>query len=236
MTIDISYFEHWIIAPYAICLFASILIGLIYIALSLKHSGMKWEHISYILLLDFISILLLGNFTAAVMQKKPPSQAGFTSLGGMAGMLTGVWFSNYIFKEYRKEITKASVTALPLIYSISKLGCLAGGCCGGLRAAEPFAVRYVKGDQIIHDYAIPVQLIETMAFFCVFLIFVKLKQQISSCQMILICSAVKFFTDFLREVHTDTMISQNQIGCLVIMALTVIVYRWRQKEQHSLYR
>ena len=41
MTIDLSYFDRWVIAPYAICLFGSVLIGLVYIAVRLKHSGIK---------------------------------------------------------------------------------------------------------------------------------------------------------------------------------------------------
>ena len=48
MTIDLSYFDRWIIAPYAICLFGSVLIGLAYIAVRLKHSGIKTEYTMYI--------------------------------------------------------------------------------------------------------------------------------------------------------------------------------------------
>lgn len=69
MTIDLSYFDRWVIAPYAICLFGSVLIGLVYIAVRLKHSGIKTEYIMYILFLELISILMCGNFLASVMQQ-----------------------------------------------------------------------------------------------------------------------------------------------------------------------
>ena len=93
MTIDLSYFDRWVIAPYAICLFGSVLIGLVYIAVRIKRSGIKTEYIMYILFLELISILICGNFLASVMQQKTPREAGFTSLGGAAGMLLGVWLN-----------------------------------------------------------------------------------------------------------------------------------------------
>lgn len=70
MTIDLSYFDRWVIAPYAICLFGSVLIGLVYIAVRIKRSGIKTEYIMYILFLELISILICGNFLASVMQQK----------------------------------------------------------------------------------------------------------------------------------------------------------------------
>lgn len=82
MTIDLSYFDRWVIAPYAIWLFGSVLIGLVYIAVRIKRSGIKTEYIMYILFLELISILICGNFLASVMQQKTPREAGFTSLGG----------------------------------------------------------------------------------------------------------------------------------------------------------
>ena len=72
MTIDLSYFDRWVIAPYAICLFGSVLIGLVYIAVRIKYSGIKTEYIMYILFLELISILMCGNFLASVMQQKTP--------------------------------------------------------------------------------------------------------------------------------------------------------------------
>lgn len=229
MTIDLSRMEHWVIAPYAICLFASVVIGLIYVAVRLKHSGMKTEYIMYILFLNFISILVLGNLISAVMSFKMPLKAGFTSLGGATGVLVGALLCSFIFKASSKVIREACVTALPLIYSIAKLGCLFGGCCGGIAFAGPFAVRYVRNQEIVHDYALPVPFVETVVFLALFLAFEKMKNEISVCHMILICSMAKFMLDFLRDVHKDTMISKNQFGCLAIMALTIICCRWNRQ-------
>ena len=229
MTIDLSRMEHWVIAPYAICLFASVVIGLIYVAVRLKHSGMKTEYIMYILFLNFISILVLGNLISAVMSFKMPLKAGFTSLGGATGVLVGALLCSFIFKASSKVIREACVTALPLIYSIAKLGCLFGGCCGGIAFAGPFAVRYVRNQEIVHDYALPVPFVETVVFLALFLAFEKMKNEISVCHMILICSMAKFMLDFLRDVHKDTMISKNQFGCLTIIALTIICCRWNRQ-------
>lgn len=230
MTIDLSYFDRWIIAPYAICLFGSVLIGLAYIAVRLKHSGIKTEYTMYILFLELISILLCGNFLASVMQQKTPREAGFTSLGGAAGMLFGGWLNNVIFKEKRTEITETCVTALPLIYSIAKLGCLFGGCCVGLPYTGPFAVRYLRNGQIVQADSIPVQLIETVVFLLLFLAFLRCKNKIGAAQMIILCSVAKFLTDFLRDVHKDTVISPNQVGCVVvIVAAAFICVRKRRR-------
>ena len=129
--------------------------------------------------LDLISILLCGNFLASVMQQKTPREAGFTSLGGAAGMLLGVWLNNAIFKEKRTEITEACVTALPLIYSIAKLGCLFGGCCEGLPYTGPFAVRYLRNGQTVQADSIPVQLIETVVFLLLFFSFLRCKNKMN---------------------------------------------------------
>ena len=164
------------------------------------------------------------------MQQKTPREAGFTSLGGAAGMLLGVWLNNAIFKEKRTEITEACVTALPLIYSIAKLGCLFGGCCEGLPYTGPFAVRYLRNGQTVQADSIPVQLIETVVFLLLFFLFFRCKNKIGAAQMIILCSVAKFLTDFLRDVHKDAVISQNQVGCVVvIVAAAFICVRKRRR-------
>ena len=184
----------------------------------------------YILFLELISILMCGNFLASVMQQKTPREAGFTSLGGAAGMLLGVWLNNVIFKEKRTEITETCITALPLIYSIAKLGCLFGGCCGGLPYTGPFAVRYLRNGQIVQADSIPVQLIETVVFLLLFFSFFRCKNKIGAAQMIILCSVAKFLTDFLRDVHKDTVVSPNQVGCVVvIVAAALICVRKRRR-------
>ena len=63
MIIDLSYFDRWVIAPYAICLFGSVLIGLVYIAVRIKYSGIKTEYIMYILFLELISHSAVREFS-----------------------------------------------------------------------------------------------------------------------------------------------------------------------------
>lgn len=48
--------------------------------------------------------------------------------------------------------------------------------------------------------------------------------------MIILCSVAKLLTDFLRDVHKDTVISPNQVGCVVvIVAAALICVRKRRR-------
>ena len=68
---------------------------------------------------------------------------GFSSLGGMAGILLGVWIFTKISKEHKIELWTAYVLALGLMYAVSKLGCFFAGCCVGMRYQGPGSIRYL---------------------------------------------------------------------------------------------
>ena len=74
------------------------------------------------------------------------------------------------------------------------------------------------------------QLIETVVFLLLFFLFFRCKNKIGAAQMIILCSVAKFLTDFLRDVHKDAVISQNQVGCVVvIVAAAFICVRKRRR-------
>lgn len=61
-------------------------------------------------------------------QGKP--SLGLTSIGGVFGIAVGSIIMYLIFKD--RMLMQAYFTTFPLIYSVSKIGCFFGGCCGGL--------------------------------------------------------------------------------------------------------
>lgn len=192
-----------------IMIIASVIAGTAYMCWKIhKQCAICKEHIFYMMFLNTICIFGLGISVNMIMY----NAVSFTSLGGAVGLLTAGICNAYIFKE--EQIIKISTVSLPLIYSISKIGCLLAGCCGG--------------GIVVMQKTIPVQLIETIVFFIIFAVFHINYERISVAAMITICCICKMLLDFLRQSHEDTFLTKNQIGCLIILILTIIIENRRK--------
>lgn len=155
------------------------------------------------------------------------SMMGLTSIGCAIGIIIGSYILSRIFKN--TMIIKAYTTVLPLIYSIAKIGCFFGGCCGGQEYHGPMAVNYLRyGEYINPTLTFPVPLLESVVFMAIFvpmiILFNKLEFRTHIAINGILCCVAKFCIDFLRSSHVGQNISINQILCLVLLAMVILFF------------
>ena len=219
------------IPPYAIMIMLSFAAGIGSMFFLNVKSGVRKHMAGYLsLLAPFMSIffgLLLTYITTF------GKGVGLSSLGGLFGMYAAVVTIALIGKDRREFMSMLTSCTLvvPLMYSISKIGCLCAGCCRGIAYHGPFCIEYT-GKRTGDICVFPVQLAETLLFFAIFvtgiILFLKKKQ---NTELFVIIASVlgKGGLDFLRASHTDKIISLNQILCLVIAAAGIVGYKYFKK-------
>ena len=158
--------------------------------------------------------------------------AGLSSYGGAIGLITAI----LIFEKMtnNKEIKTGFILSLPLMYSISKLGCFFAGCCHGIKYNGLFSVSYPH----LYDYSVfPVQLLESIIFFIIFIginIFYKKYQSKNIIEYTVLISALaKFLLDYLRYSHINQILSINQIISLVLVVVSLIILSYKKKTSKS---
>lgn len=141
--------------------------------------------------------------------------APFASIGGMLGMIIGIETFNLMYNEHKNTFRTVYVLMLPLLYSISKMGCYFAGCCGG-----------IKG--------IPIQIIEVICFGIIFIyglyLYLINKREYLISKLLIICSIAKFLAQFLRIEHIGVILDVNQVVCLIVLVAS-IVYIFREKRK-----
>ena len=219
------------IPPYAIMIMLSFAAGIGSMFFLNVKSGVRKHMAGYLsLLAPFMSIffgLLLTYITTF------GKGMGLSSLGGLFGMFAAVVTIALIgrdHREFRTMLTNCTLV-VPLMYSISKIGCLCAGCCRGIAYHGAFCIEYT-GKRTGDICVFPVQLAETILFFAIFvtgiILFLKKKQ---NTELFVIIASVlgKGGLDFLRASHTDKIISLNQILCIVIAAVGIVGYKYFKK-------
>ena len=213
---------------YMIFIALSQIISIIYIIYHLKKDKINPRDIKYSLLLVIPFSLIGGILLTMMTSTKKALTLGFSSYGGLFGMLIAVLLYEKISEN--KKIKDRYLITLPLIYSISKIGCLLAGCCYGIPYKGPFYVIYPSK---LNIKLFPVQLLETILFLIIFIIMNYLynKKHKNIIEITFIISALtKFLTDYLRYSHINQVISLNQIISLIIIIITIIILIYKHKK------
>jgi len=152
---------------------------------------------------------------------------GLSSVGGLLGIYAGSVILSLIDNKYGEmEIMIQNCTfVLPLMYSISKVGCLLAGCCHGIPYKSLFCIEY-SGMETETIYVFPVQLLESIVFFVIFtagMIMYKKYNKNSTCIIFILSVSAKFTLDFLRESHQNKILSLNQILCILLLITGMII-------------
>ena len=216
--------DYSLIPPYAVMILLSFAAGL-----SLQHflnirRGVRPMVAGFITLLaplmSILSALLLTYVSTG------GKKFGLSSMGGLFGMYASVFTLSLITRDRKstKLALENCTLVLPLIYSISKIGCFFAGCCHGIPYHGPFCVEY-SGK--IHETGciFPVQLAETVVFFLIFtagMIMLKMKCKNTAIHILTACAAAKAMLDFLRESHIGKAVSLNQVLCLLTIAAGIV--------------
>lgn len=153
--------------------------------------------------------------------------AGFSSYGGAIGIL----LSSYLFSKMISNffILKSSILSLPLMYSISKLGCFFVGCCYGIPYKGLFNVTYLQG---LNISLFPVQLVESIVFFLIFLVGIFYHKKKYILEIIILLSAcAKFLLEYLRYENIGKFICVNQVISLLLIFIVLIIIQRKKVKQ-----
>lgn len=212
------------ISTYAIMFLSSFVISFIVVFWLLRKKGVAANKIGYSLLLNILLILYGAKMYEVIISGFQVSifQSGIASIGGVLGLLLGIFIMGFICKEERKYFWECYVAVIPLLYGISKLGCYSAGCCHGIIYNGPLAIRY-DNEVVSGGPYFPVQLLESVVFVIIFAIclvlYIKKNNPFHICLVLILCSLAKFSIEYLREEHIGVVLSPNQIVCILIVVI-----------------
>lgn len=214
---------------YGIILVLSMIIGMLYIYLSLKKEKFNNKNIFLYFFMMIIFIIYFGKLFTMLTE---PNQnniitAGLSSYGGLIGLVLSAIIFEKILPSNNK-IIKYSILSLPLIYGLSKIACFIVGCCYGIPYNGPFSVTYTNG---LNIPLFPIQIVETISFLILFIICNKLKNNKNIIYLtILICSTAKFLLDYLRYDHITKFMTVNQMFSIVLIFVTIMMFVYNRKK------
>lgn len=202
---------------YRLMILLSLVAGLIISTLILRKKQVPLQLIVLSLLL--VSVLGLQFSLGMTLILYKGQEFGFNGTGGALGLILGVMIFSFITPAYGRAYQTAYLTALPLMYGISKIGCSYAGCCYGFAYAGPFAVIYSDGIS-----RLPNQLIEVTVFLLLFVVEIRLAvtdrfRPVPAAVTFLI---LKLLLDFLRDTHLEHLISANQI--ISLLAIFIVLF------------
>ena len=160
---------------------------------------------------------------------------GLASIGAAMGVYIAAILVSLIQPGtgHRDIMLQNCTFALPLMYSIAKLGCLSAGCCHGIRYSGPLSAEYSGTDVSVF----PVQALESAVFAAIFIsgMVMLRKHDINSVRKVFITSAAaKCSLEFLRDTHTGKFISIGQTVCILAILLCgcPLIYNWHKRSSN----
>ena len=228
--------DHGVIAPYGMMILLSFLAGTGGLFLLNIRRGIRKQTAFWQMLLGILLSLCGGM--ALTFITSGGKIIGLSSLGGLAGMYAAcaltAWFSR--LPGYDIVLTQNCTLMLPLMYSIGKIGCFLGGCCGGIPYSGAFRTVYT-GVHANPVPAFPVQLLESAVFLLIFAagLHAFFRRRVNSVPAVFLTSAAaKFALDFLRASHTGKILSVTQMLCIGLIAAGAgLLFRHHKKLQRK---
>ncbi len=225
--------DYGAISPYSIMIALAFIVGL-YVQCHFNSNRGISRKTSFKLIMispaaSIICALLLTYYSSG------GQYIGLSSMGGLVGMYIGVLLSSVVNRNYgeTRVMVENCTFALPLMYSISKIGCLFAGCCHGIEYNGFLSLHYIS-DTGAEMAVFPVQLLETIAFFIIFvagIVLYKMHSRKSLYVTFGLSVSAKFILDFFRESHNGKVLSFNQLLCVILWAVMIAVswlYKRRQ--------
>lgn len=227
--------KNQVIPVYGIMILLSLVIGLLYILISLKKEGIRNKNVYLFILLYLIFTMMFGLkiYISQNAENRYIIQGGLYSYGGAIGVILAAVVFEKILPTNNK-IVKYAIISLPLTYAISKLGCFHAGCCYGIPYEGPLSVTYIDKMQFS---VFPVQMLETIVFFIIFVICNYLNKNKNAIYITIILSALaKFLLDYLRYEHIGKTLTINQgySIVLIVVAIGIFVFNKIKEKKHDL--
>ena len=214
---------------YEVLILFSIIIGAIYIYISVNKENISKKNIIIFFTLFFIITILTAKIYSIIEHPEGNFLTiGLTGYGGLIGAIMTAIIYYLIYKD--KRFFKYVIISLPLIYGFAKLACFFHGCCYGIPYKGIFSVTY---PHITSKSLFPIQLLETISFIILFNICNYINKHKNIVYITLLLTfTLKFTLDFLRYGHVDKFLSNNQIVSIIFSIITIIIY-FINKKKHQ---
>ena len=220
------------IPMYSLFIIISLVINCIVIFILGKKQKTDKNTILCSLVYEIIGIIVGAKILNLIQVKENTSfyYAGFSSYGGVIGGIIALIVFCKLYKISILKLLNIYIPVLPLLYSISKLGCFFSGCCYG--------IEYSGFGNIIYDVAteapigvklFPIQLLESLINFLIFVyILYKYQENIENTRIIqkvfILCGICKFVLEFLRYSWSGILSSTQFISiCFILIGLILTI-------------
>ena len=207
---------------YMIIIVLSILIGILYILLSLYNEKLLNKKIIIFVIMYFVFTFLGGKLYTYIMFDYGESflKSSLSSYGALSFAIIASIIYELVFKS-EKNVIKYTILSMPLVYSFAKIACAINGCCFGIEYDGIFSVTYTS---ISSKSLFPVQIFEVIIFFILFLFCNKNKNRKDITYItLLFISVFKYLVEFLRY-GNNSLINENQLFSIILFVITLVVY------------
>ena len=219
---------------YGFFIVLSLILSIFYIYFFLRKENIEKRIIFLSIVLSIPFILFGGKYLTIFTSEEKVNliTAGLSSYGGAIGLIIASLTFEKISNE--KRIKVAYIMSVPLMYSISKLGCFFAGCCYGIKYSGIFSISYPH----LYEYTVfPIQLLETITFFIIFIvsntIYKRKKSENIIWYVIILSALAKFLLDYLRISHTNIFLSTNQIISIVFIIISIAFIIYNKAKRRS---
>lgn len=206
---------------YMLLIIFSVLVGILYILLSLYNEKLLKKKTILLFILIFIMSVVCAKLFSVVITgfKISFKDASLSSYGALLGVLVSSIIYEMIFPENGK-IIKYSTIALPIMYSFGKIACLFRGCCYGIDYNGILSITYNH----LSKPVFPIQLLEIVVFFLLFIYSNTNKNRKDITYItILFISIFKYLGEFLR--YDFSPFNANQTFSIILFIITLFFYK-----------
>ena len=166
-------------------------------------------------------------------------KGGFVFYGGLIGGILGLLIYVKEFKLKFLPFADLYATVLPLGHAFGRIGCFFAGCCYGIPYDGPFSYtyHYSIGTTPTEIPLLPIQLIEAITLFWIFIITLIIFQKNFSCGTVTTVyifsySIIRFVLEFFRgdkERGAFLSLSTAQWISIALILLVTIYFLYRLK-------
>jgi phosphatidylglycerol:prolipoprotein diacylglycerol transferase len=233
-------------------LWVGMMLGLYRTVKAAKGTKIKAESVVDVVLYGVISGIVCAHLASVLLDLplylKNPSeifglwQGMFSPEGGVRGLsfhggLIGAIGAAYIYTRIKRidflSMLDLCAPGLSIAYGITRIGCFLNGCCFGVPASVPWAVRFhVDGGAGMTPPSHPTQLYATAASFLIFwlLTLVEKRRRFTGevfTSYLALYSIYRFLNEFLRKGVTADVafagLTQAQVVSLVVLVASLVV-------------
>ena len=213
---------------YGLIIILSIVVGMIYIVISLKREKNFNKNIYLFFLMYMFFALFFGKMFTIIASGMDIKfmEAGLSSYGGLIGVIVAAIVFEKIM-PLKGKLIKYVILSLPLVYGISKLACFFAGCCYGIPYDGIFSVTYVDD---LNIPLFPIQLLETIISLTIFFVCHQFKKINKMSYIVLVLVAIwKFIFEFFRYDHMNVLLNFNQGFSIILLVIIIIYYGYRRR-------